>query len=422
MNLATANVITADATVTDVTVEQDHGASQYGEESIFGVYDVGTRARVLLSRPRQQAGLLLAMAAIIINTSSLLALSRVKNRITCHFRLIISLSLSDILIALSAVLMTFNQIFNPTLYPGMGTYNDRVTSRCLYVVIKALNTIGLNVTLLNLAAMSADHYLAISQPLHYNKLLTARRCRGVIVVIWIVATCCGFSDFVSVLPNRHLLALGFNTCEAALATVYTEEFTSLALTGLVLVVMVVVYLKICTVIHRYRPPRKYSNRSAIKRNVRSLMTTALILGCFCLCWLPYCAYQVAMLIISQHSSKDTLEAWITSGRLQQLIEADRYLYNLILLNCVCDPVIYTIRTFDVRLGYRRICGGCCCSAHGRHDTYYQTSARVVARRTFTRAPPAPSHPTTGALNAAVNHAIKNASRDVGFSKRRWMIR
>ena len=61
----------------------------------------------LLYQPHQMITLLLSIIAMVFNMVSLCVLVQIRNRITTHFRFIISLALSDIVIVVSCWLFRF---------------------------------------------------------------------------------------------------------------------------------------------------------------------------------------------------------------------------------------------------------------------------------------------------------------------------
>ena len=129
------------------------------------LFDISYRAEIYLLRPAPILMLLLAFIGIFCNAFSIAALCQIPNRLNTHYRLILSLAVSDTLIGVSIVLYLLNRVINPSIKPGSGSDWVRIKSRCAFIVIKALNTTALNISLLNLMGMSVDHYTAITKPL-----------------------------------------------------------------------------------------------------------------------------------------------------------------------------------------------------------------------------------------------------------------
>jgi hypothetical protein len=82
-------------------------------------------------------------------------------------------------------------------------------------------------------------------------------------------------------------------------------------------------------------------------NAKTLVTTLLIIGTFVLCWIPLFTFQT-ILLIQVHINRDAV-----IKTLKSLILANKYLYMLLLVNSICDPIIYAVRLKEVQLGYKR---------------------------------------------------------------------
>ena len=317
------------------------------------LFDLNYRAKTYLSKPSYVIALILGFISISFNVLSILALFQIRNRLNTHYRLIISLAVSDALIGISIVLFVINKVIHISYLPGTGEWQERLKSRCLFMVIKALNTTSLNISLLNLMGMSMDHYIAITKPLRYHKLMAKGRAKLMIFIFWVIAFICGFSDFFSALPIYEKYKHVYNYCEMVFLTKYQQEYSFLVLAFFCLFVMMFFYLRIYWKVRKHRAPGDgqvcYYRKREEKHSRKALVTTLLILGSFILCWLPTCLFQIIAMIMMTLRIQQ-----IDPGLIRFLQSADKYLYDILLLNCICDPIIYTVRCYEVRLGYRRL--------------------------------------------------------------------
>ena len=83
---------------------------------------------------------------------------------------------------------------------------------------------ALNITLLNLMGMACDHFVAILLPLQCHRIMSKTKSKILIGSFWITAILCGFSDFLSVIPERDYLEK-YNFCELTYLTPYHDEYT-----------------------------------------------------------------------------------------------------------------------------------------------------------------------------------------------------
>ena len=328
-------------------LEGNHSA--YSSEDIYE-FELGYRVRTILSMPQNIIALVLGTAAITLNILSILAISRLfHTQLTSHFRLILNLAISDILIGVSLIMFIFINAFVEQYPLGKGPPAKRRLSRCLYIFTRGLNCTGLAITLLNLMGMAIDHYIAIMRPLHYGVVLSRERSICMISCLWVFAILVGFSDFFSAYPKYVQFRGKYNFCEFIHLTKYNEEYTVFVLALLCLVIMLFIYIRI------YVEVRKHSSRQSMHtsqdfiKNKKAIVTTLLILGTFILCWLPLCIFTIVLVILVSVNPAAIMH------NTHVLYKVDLYLFNLMLLNAIADPIIYAARVKEVQFGYRRLC-------------------------------------------------------------------
>ena len=259
----------------------------------YDYYNIEYRVRTMLTNPHEIIAIFIGIIAISLNLLVFAGMYHVKNRITTHYRLIISLAASDLIVGGSVTAHIINKVFNPVYKPGGGMETQRLVSKCTFLVIKALNTTGLNVTLLNLMAMALDHYVAIIKPLHYPALMTKKRVLLSIVALWIISLILGFSDFFSAIGIYPVYrTYGYNYCEVVWESTYHEEYTVLAVAPVCFVAMFYAYMKIYIKVRQHQKPGEAGKQNMRQRTPKALITTLLNLGTFIVTWLPMCFFQV----------------------------------------------------------------------------------------------------------------------------------
>ena len=302
-------------------------------------YDINVRLKQLLEL-HEIVRIILCCISLLLNIIILVALFQVRSRITTHYRLIISLAISDILVGGSVFFHYVRKIFSPVYSLGDGPEQERLTSMCAFLFIKALNTTGLNINLMNLMLLAIDHYMAIMRPLQYPIIMRRSKVLYAIVSIWVTSLILGLSDFFSAIGNDKWEM--FNYCEKVRATTYQEEFTVFAIAPVCLGVIVYIYMRIYVKVHRHRIPGNsgLSEREAT-RHTKALITTLLNIGAFLVSWLPLCVFQITLIVMARTSPR------IVMGAHAALMQATYHLYNLLIMHTIADPIIYTVRMKEV---------------------------------------------------------------------------
>lgn len=290
--------------------------------------------------------MILAVMGILANMASLTAMCHISGPLSANQRLIISLLLSDLFVS-STILTT---VINNALFPFfLGPGKDYGQKLCLYTVLKALVMTSHTISLFNLVLLSLDHFLAINKPLRYMQLMTGKRVSCGIGIVWILAAFCGFSDFL--LPGQFYLYCEdmelVNFCEVGYCTKYETEYLLFPLVHVCFIIMAVFYSQVFHTIYQYQTMTGRHQRH-MRRNIKGLVTTLLILGSFLVCWLPHCIFEAYILVKSQIDHMGVMAQY------KLVMRVDYYLYSLWLANSVCDPIIYAVRMREIKNGYYRM--------------------------------------------------------------------
>lgn len=287
----------------------------------------------------------LASVGITANMASLFAMFHISGSFSANQRFIVNLVISDLFVSSVVLLHVANSSLFPIFTPG-DDYGRRL---CVYTVLKALVMMGHTISLLNLVVLAFDHFLAISKPLQYLNVFTGRRVTLTLAGIWIIGLLCGFSDFIVPGPE-YSYCVGrdyVNFCEIGYCSRYETEYLLFPLAHVCFIVMVVFYSRVFVTIYKYQKMAGRHQRH-MKRNIKGLVTTLIILGTFIVCWSPHCVFQAFFLlkILSDH-------IWVMKNY-RLLLRVDYFMYALWVVNCVCDPIIYAVRMREVKHGYYRM--------------------------------------------------------------------
>lgn len=95
--------------------------------------------------------------------------------------------------------------------------------------------------------------------------------------------------------------------------------------------------------------------SEANRTRRGLVTTMIILAVFCVCFLPYFLADAASAIIFfSHRTSSMPPSGAAETYMLIIQHYTFFLYDILMLNSILDPVIYALRMREVRIGYRKL--------------------------------------------------------------------
>ncbi|XP_064614636.1 glucose-dependent insulinotropic receptor-like [Liolophura sinensis] len=298
----------------------------------------------------QNFAIFLAVCGIIANAVSLAAMMHISGSFTSNQKLVFNLLLSNFFISVTLLLVVWNSILFPSFPSGK---NGDDWSLCQHVIMKSLVMMGHSISLLNLVALAFDHFMAINKPLKYIQVFTNHRVSVSLLGVWIISGIFGFSDFILPVPyysycEGHTMV---NLCQSSYCSAYETEYLLFCLVILCFLAMVYFYCRVFVKIYKYQQMAGRHQRK-MKRNIKGLVTTLVIVGTFLVCWLPHAIFETyfVFMILADTSA--------VTGQFYTLLTVNYYLYWLWLLNSICDPVIYALRMREVKLGYYRMlrCG------------------------------------------------------------------
>ena len=297
------------------------------------------------NKPQQIIAIILGMLGICGNIISLLAIIKIGiTSLTGNLRLVISLCVSDILTSIGVIIyICLEHNIGGTQPMGLTKNN-----MCLSVAIRCFRMFTHIISLFNLCGLALDNYSSLVKPLQYPANPIKNKATCIISLFWIIAFTLGFSKFLLpvALPSYCQRKMEIEFCERVYCSQYDSEYIVFVLTFVTLFGMLGIYILIF--IRLQRPILNHEMYRNRRRNRRGVVTTILIVVTFMICWLPYCIFEIVMTLRIRYSND--LSFMIENFRMIQT--ADFYLYDLLLLNSILDPLIYAKRLTEVRTGYR----------------------------------------------------------------------
>ena len=267
---------------------------------------------------------LIATAGTITNILALVALKMAHVEVRPVHRFLINLSITDIVICSSTGGLMASYF-----------WRNHEAKLPLYIICLALFVTGLLSQAGSLFILALDHYFAIVYPLRYCLILSQKCCYILIGLSWLLAFCIHLVSIVcqTIAGNtKHVTGI----CEGAMIIHFLYI-------GLILLGMAVIYIRVLFEI-RKMTHRNLSGANVSWQNKKAIKTTFMIVG-------TYFAFVCPQLIASflDPSNNPVIPSIMNT-----------ILTSWMLLNCSCDPLIYSLRMSDVRVGYRKMIARCKC--------------------------------------------------------------
>ena len=129
--------------------------------------------------------------AIVVNIFMLVAVIRARITLVGYKLFLISLTTSDIYVCLVNIFSMIYQAITQQKF-----VRDRVSSfiLCGAKTLRTLQLAGFFASLLNIVGMSFDHFFGVAYPMQYRAIMSMRKVRIVVFIIWIVSFSLAFLD------------------------------------------------------------------------------------------------------------------------------------------------------------------------------------------------------------------------------------
>ena len=287
--------------------------------------------------------------AVILNILNIIALANAPSKLTPHLKLVISLAISDVCIVLPFILI-------------LSVFKPRENWWCLYTTLFSYFQPSIFlVSLLNLLALGIDHYIAIVKPLQYNIIVTNSRTNVLMCVIWIASFITSvFESLPHVLMYNTINGSNNTFCQYMLQEYFPKTFYLLIIPELI--VLIILYVQVYVAYKKY-VIRHQSLRPDYHHNKKAIATTLLVIGTFMVCYLPVSVLQIASYLFME----ELMDVYIKyKGLIHYMTQ------GLVLLNPLCDALLYALRLTVVKEGYKEIFRSLC----KRHRKCLQTHSTM----------------------------------------------
>ncbi|NWX27215.1 S1PR4 protein, partial [Notiomystis cincta] len=269
----------------------------------------------------------ISCAIILENLLVLLAVLRCLRARRWVYSCIASITLSDLL---AGVAYLCNLCLS-----GRRTFQ---LSPQLWFLREGILFIALAASTFSLLVTAVERYSAMVRPIAESEASKGLRLRGLLVCCWLLALLLGL------LPLLGWNCLcDFRAC-SLLLPLYSKNYIlfSVVVFSIILLGIVGLYVSIFRLVQA--SSRQSSSRLGRRRSLRLLKTVLIILGAFIVCWSP-----LFVLLL--------FDVFCDSGACSRLHSLDWPL-ALALLNSGLNPVIYSLRSAQVRRAVGSLL--CCC--------------------------------------------------------------
>ncbi|KAK8747454.1 hypothetical protein OTU49_016817 [Cherax quadricarinatus] len=218
------------------------------------------------------------IASGLVSSAVVCATPWVKRPMSPTVRLSISLASANTVFSFSLAVAVLINSYLPAVH-------EIHLSNCLKLSIEAVRMGSILVQILHLLVVALNHYIGTLRPLHYAATMTPFMLKIILLALWVIPMAGMFVTFCSI-PGQGFQSESCNNNYFYIKGITFRILWSTLFFGpTVLIAMVY-----CHIFHLLKHRAIYlvsaEQRNQLKRNIKTVRTTALIVGTFVLGWSP----------------------------------------------------------------------------------------------------------------------------------------
>ncbi|KAF7708545.1 melanocortin 5b receptor [Silurus meridionalis] len=267
--------------------------------------------------------LTLGLLSLLENILVILAIVKNKNLHSPMYFFICSLALADMLVSVSNAWETLviHLLANRRLVveDHFIMHIDNLFDSFICISVVA--------SMCSLLAIAVDRYISIFYALHYHSIMTIKRACMIIGSIWSFCTLCGivFIIYSDTTPVVACLVAMFLAMLLLMASLYSHMF-----------------LLARSHVRRMASLPGYNASTQQRASLKGALTLTILLGIFIVCWVPFFLHLILMI-----SCPKNLYCICFMSHFNMYV-------ILIMCNSVIDPLIYALRSQEMRKTFKEI--------------------------------------------------------------------